>query len=195
MRSSRLGRSIYALFLAGALSTPALAGAAEMYQIDPEHSFVIFRAGHFGVGAVYGRFRAITGEITLDAKKPAASKVAVEIETKSVYTGNKKRDEHLSGPDFLNAKQFPKIKFESTKVAKAGKKYKVTGNLTLHGKTKPVTVAVTHMGTGKDAWGNQRAGFEGELSIKRSEWDITAMKGAVGEEIKLILAFEGVLKK
>lgn len=178
-----------------AIGLPSLASAAETYEIDPDHAAVLFRAGHLGIGAVYGRFRAISGEFTFDSKKPANSKVRVEVDANSVYTANKKRDQHLLSPDFLNAKQFGKIVFESTNVKKSGKRLKVSGKLQLHGVTKPVTVTMAHLGSGKDPWGKQRAGFEGEFTIKRSDYGISAMKGAVGEQIKLIVSIEGTLKQ
>jgi polyisoprenoid-binding protein YceI len=176
------------------VGAPQLASAAETYEIDPDHAVVLFRAGHVGIGAVWGRFRGISGEFAFDKKNPSKSKVRIEIDAKSVYTANKKRDKHLMSPDFLNAKQFGKIVFESTKVKKNGKRFKVNGKLTLHGVTKPVTVTMRHLGSGKDPWGKQRAAFEGEFTVKRSDYGITAMKKAVGEQIKLIVSVEGILK-
>ncbi len=126
---------------------------------------------------------------------PARSSVSIDVDAASVFTANKKRDKHLRGPDFLNVKQFPKISFRSTKVRKSGKELKVQGKLTLHGVTKPITVRMLLVGKGKDAWGNNRIGFEGSFVVKRSNFGIAKMKGAVGEKLHMIVAVEGIKKK
>lgn len=171
------------------LTTPGLARAQEVYDVDPGHSAVIFRVGHFGAGVVYGRFRTLSGEFTIDKK---AAKVKIVVDAGSVYTADKKRDQHIASPDFLNAKQFPKITFESTKVHRTGKTYLVNGKLTLHGVTKPVKVKMKHLGSGKGMRGELRVGFEGSFTIKRGDYGITKMKGAVGESIRMTIAVEGV---
>jgi len=183
-----------ALVFTACTALSSFAAAKETYEIDAAHSTVIFRAGHLGIGAVYGRFRAISGEFTM-GKKPADQTVKLEIDPNSVYTAVRKRDEHLKGPDFLNAKQFGTITFVSTKVKKVGKAFKVTGKLTLHGVTKTVTVTMKHLGSGKDPLGNYRAGFEGNLVINRMNYGITHMKGAVGNKIGLTIAIEGIKKE
>lgn len=170
----------------------AKAVAGEQYKIDPEHSSVVFQAEHLGAGITTGGFfRGVTGRFTV-GKKPADSAVTVEIDTDAIYTGVQKRDLHLKSPDFLNTKQFPKISFVSTKVINAGKGVSVTGNLTLHGTTKPVTVRLLKVGAAKDPWGNFRAGYAGELTIKRSDYGVAGMPGGVGEKLKLAIAIEGI---
>lgn len=119
----------------------------------------------------------------------------VEIDTDAVYSGVQKRDLHLKSPDFLNVKQFPKITFASTKVVNAGKAVTVTGDLTLHGVTKPVTVRLLKVGAANDPWGNFRTGYLGELTIKRSEYGVAGMPGGVGEKLKLTIAIEGIRQK
>lgn len=173
------------------VAAPTVVLAQETYDIDPVHSTVIFRARHFGAGAVYGLFRNVSGTITM-AKKASASAVQMNVDAASLYTGNKKRDTHLTGPDFLNAKQFPKISFQSTKVHRSGKTFAIGGKLSLHGVTKPVNVKMQHLGSAKDPQGKFRSGFEGTLTIQRSDFGITFMKGLVGEKIRLTIAVEGV---
>ncbi len=187
--------TITLLALGALLALPAVARAADNYNVDPTHSTVIFKVKHFGVGFQYGSFRKVSGTLVVDEGKPARSSVSIDVDAASVFTANKKRDKHLRGPDFLNVKQFPKISFRSTKVRKSGKELKVQGKLTLHGVTKPITVRMLLVGKGKDAWGNNRIGFEGSFVVKRSNFGIAKMKGAVGEKLHMIVAVEGIKKK
>lgn len=174
---------------------PAKAAAVESYKIDPEHSSVVFQVEHVGAGiTVGGFFRGIAGSFMV-GKKQADNAVKVEIDTDAVYSGVQKRDLHLKSPDFLNVKQFPKITFASTKVVNAGKAVTVTGDLTLHGVTKPVTVRLLKVGAANDPWGNFRTGYLGELTIKRSEFGVAGMPGGVGEKLKLTIAIEGIRQK
>ena len=171
-------------------ATPAW--TAEVYDIDPAHSTVVFAVNHLGASVYRGLFRTVSGELTFDEKNPAQSSVMITIDTASVFTGNKKRDEHIKSPDFLNAKQFPKISFESTKVRKAGKTYHVTGKLSLHGVTKTIKVKFKQVGEGKDPWGKYRSGFDGSFSIKRSDYGMSKMIGPAGDKITLLVAVEGI---
>ena len=183
------------LIAALGMSIPAFSLAqVESYDIDPAHSAVIFRVSHLGYSHTYGRFRKISGRIKVDKKKAANSSVAIEIDADSVYTADKKRDKHLRSPDFLNTKQFPKIAFKSTKVRKSGKTYVITGQLTLHGVTKTVTVKMKHVGEGKDPWGNYRSGFDGSLTVKRTDYGMSKMVGPAGDKIELMISIEGMRK-
>jgi polyisoprenoid-binding protein YceI len=131
MKKFLLASTLIATSLA---SFPAL--AADTYKLDPVHSHAEFKIMHLGVAYQYGRFNDIEGTVVVDEKNPANSKVDVTIKTESVDTKAEKRDEHLRSPDFFNAAQFPNLTFKSTKVEGAGKdKYKVSGNLTMHGVT------------------------------------------------------------
>ncbi len=182
------------LALTFCLAAPGVARAGDTYKVDPVHSTAVFKALHFGAGYTYGLFRKVSGSLTVDEKKPGKSSVSIEIETASIYTANKKRDQHLQAADFLNAKQYPKISFKSTKVKKMAGGAKVTGKLSLHGVTRTVTVPMKLVGKGKDPWGNKRIGFEGSFSVKLSDHKIKGAKGAVGDEIWLTIAVEGMKK-
>lgn len=173
------------------LSAPAL--AADTYKVDGDHAFVVFRVPHFSTGAVFGRFRTVKGQFTL-GNKASDHSVSIEVDAASVYTGNKKRDEHIKSPDFLNVKQFAKISFKSNKVIKRGKRHLVTGTLEFHGVSKKVTVPMKQLGAIKDPWGNQRTGFEGTLEIKRKDFGLTKMQGPVGDKIVLTISIEGTKK-
>ena len=171
--------------------SPAL--AADVYKLDPVHSHAMFKILHLNTGYQYGRFNDMEGTVWVDEAHPANSKVEVTIKTESVDTKAAKRDEHLRSPDFFNAKQFPTLTFKSTAVAAAGKdQYKVTGNLTLHGVTKPVTFIFHKTGQGPDPWGGFRMGGETTFVINRNDFGISFMPGGLGKDVTLMLTFEGV---
>ncbi|HEY8902783.1 MAG TPA: YceI family protein [Chthoniobacterales bacterium] len=183
------------LLIALGLATFAAAGLgrADTYKVDPVHSFLRFKVSHFYVGSVLGRFDDLGGQIVLDPADVSKSSVNFTAKSASVDTGNPKRDEHLKSPDFFNVKQFPDITFTSTKVEKTDDKtLSVTGNLTLLGVTKPQTVTVKELGTGKGMQGETRAGFETTFTVKRSDYGMNFMVGPAGDEVTLSLDVEGV---
>lgn len=180
---------IAALLLPG---LPATAKAADQYKVDLAHSAVLFRVMHVGISPTYGRFRQLEGTFALDPKAPQKSTVSIVVDAASVYTAEKKRDAHLRSPDFFNVKQYPKIKFTSTKVTRSGKNWKVAGKLELLGVVRPVTVVMAQVGEGKDPWGGYRAGFEGSLTISRSAFGMTKLMNLADDEVRLTLAFEGI---
>jgi polyisoprenoid-binding protein YceI len=172
------------------------ARAGDNYKADPVHSSVVFRIGHVNISYVYGRFNDPTGSFTLDEADPDKSSFNVEIQVASVDTHNDKRDAHLKSPDFFNAKQYPAITFKSTAVKKgAANTLDVTGDLTLHGVTRSMTIPVEVTGKGEFPPGQRRAGIEATFTIKRTDFDIKgipAMPTAVGDEVRLMVALEGV---
>ncbi|MCG8418933.1 MAG: YceI family protein [Proteobacteria bacterium] len=179
-----------------ASGVPVLADTAGTYAIDNVHSSVIFRAKHFGVAYVYGSFNDVKGTIRIDAD-PAKSEVSVDIAAGRLYSGNKKRDDHLKGPDFLNVKQFPQITFKSKSVVQAGPgKYKVSGDITLHGVTKPASATFEHVGAGKHPMDPKvfMTGFHGTFTVKRSEFGMTHMLGGISDEIDLTVSLEATRK-
>lgn len=180
---------IAALAAATLLAAPV---AAASYQVDSTHSSVVFKVKHLGTANFYGRFNGITGTLDFDPANPTAAKVNVEIPTQNVDTGNTQRDDHLRSPDFFDAKQFPTMSFASTKVTKTGEHaYDVTGNLTLHGVTKPVTLKVEHTGSGKHPRsGKDLIGFEARATIKRSDFGMQFMVGPLSDDVEIILAIE-----
>lgn len=189
---SRIVASFALAALAGASSASA---ATDTYEIDPVHSAVIFRIQHMGAGYTYGRFNSFSGTIAFDEANLAQSSVKVEVKVDSVDTNAAKRDAHLKTPDFFNAAQFPTITFASTSIKKSGDTaYDVTGDLTMHGVTKSVSIKMEKTGTGKDMEGKPLIGFEGTLSIKRSEYDVKGYLPGIGDDVRLTLAFEGVKK-
>jgi polyisoprenoid-binding protein YceI len=139
---------------------------------------------------VHGRFNEFSGEFTID-KDPAASKFSLSIKVDSVDTNNEKRDEHLRAPDFFNTKQYPALTFESTKVKTVKGGYEVTGDLTMHGVTKPVKFTLK----GGDKViefppGTKRIGFVSDLTVKRSDFDMKTALDSLGDEIQVSIGIE-----
>jgi polyisoprenoid-binding protein YceI len=172
-----------------------LLAAGESFNIDGVHSTVIYKVKHLNIGNAYGRFNQLTGTVVLDPDQPAKSSFQVEIKSDSIDTGNGKRDTHLKSPDFFAVKQFPTITFKSKGVKKDGENaYQVSGDLTLHGVTKPVTVKVERTGAGKDPWGGFRNGFESTFTVKRSDFGMKGMLDAISDDVQLTVSSEAVKK-
>jgi polyisoprenoid-binding protein YceI len=168
--------------------------AADTFEIDPVHSSVLFKVRHLNVADFYGRFNEIKGTVSFDKDSPEKSSVTAEVPIESVDTHNDKRNQHLKSPDFFNAKQFPNISFKSTKVEKAGDDFKVTGDFTLHGVTKSITVEFEKVGEGKGMQGEIRAGGKTEFKIKRSDYGMNFMLNGIGDEVEITISLEGVKK-
>jgi polyisoprenoid-binding protein YceI len=190
--SIRSPRTVLALLLTLALFLAAAPAArAENYKIDGAHTSVGFSIRHAGISDILGGFAETSGAFTLDADAAKTSFEAT-IQAASINTLQPKRDDHLRSPDFFNVKQFPTITFKSTKVAATEGGYEVTGDLTLHGVTKPVTLKLTKNGEAEFPKGMQRVGFTTGLAIKRSDYGMTNMIGPVGDDVTLIISFEGI---
>jgi polyisoprenoid-binding protein YceI len=171
---------------------PALA-AAETFKVDSVHSSVNFRVKHMNVSYAYGRFTSITGTFNLDPADPTKSSFDFTVKSDSVDTGEPKRDGHLKSPDFFNVRQYPTITFKSKSVASAGENtYDVTGDLTLHGVTKPVTIKVEQTGKGAGMGGRGAvAGLLASFNIKRSDFGMKGMVGPVGDDVRVEVSIEG----
>lgn len=174
------------------VSAPAL--AADNYVIDAMHSAVTFKISHMGLSWVHGRFNSFSGSFVVDANNPAASSFELNIKPESVDTGQAKRDEHLRLADFFNVKQFPTLSFKSTSVKTAENGLEVTGDLTLHGTTKPVTFTLQGGRKAEFPKGVQRTGYTTELSIKRSAFGMDKMLEALGDEVFIAISFQGIKK-
>ena len=181
------------LFALTAMATAPAIGA-DTYTVDPVHSSALFSVSHLGISNTHGRFNDIDGTLTWDATDPKKSSISITIKTDTVDTAHEKRDQHLRDPDFFNSKQMPTAIFVSksfTKIDDAN--FTVTGDLTLVGTTKPITVNVKKIGEGKDLWGGYRIGFETSFTIKRADFNIKGMPG-VGEEVAMTFGLEGIKK-
>jgi polyisoprenoid-binding protein YceI len=187
-----LTATVAALPLLGA--GPAAAHSADpgQYKIDPTHSYAFFTVTHLGVSRFTGRFDKLTGDVTADGQGPA-NKVVAEIDVNSVDSGFADRDKHLKSPDFFAAAQYPKAKFESTKVVFDAKgDGALAGNLTLHGVTKPVTFKLQHVGAGKDPWGGYRSGYVATTTLKRSDFGMNFMLDGLSDAVELTLNIETI---
>ncbi len=167
------------------------------WNIDAVHSHVTFAVRHMVVSTAKGKFNVLRGTINLDEANLANSWVEAEVDATSIDTGEPNRDNHLRAADFLDVEKYPKITFKSTKVESAGdNEYHVTGDLTLHGVTKPVVFNVEYSGQVKDPYGLQRAGLSAKTKISRKEWGLTwhallETGGAiVGDEVKIEIDLE-----
>ena len=180
------------------LDTREVTAAPTKYAIDAGHSTVLFSINHLGVSNTWGRFNGIEGSFSLNDENPTDCAVECTVDASSIDTNSADRDGHLKGPDFFNVKEFPTIKFKSTKVAKGAeaREFVVTGDLTLHGVTKSVTIHMTKIGEADLSKAmphlGYRAGFEGMLTIKRSDFGMDNMVPHIGDEVRLILAVEGM---
>jgi len=162
------------------------------YRVDPGHSTILFAVNHLGTSVLTGRFNTVEGSFALGPDQ--APRVDVSIKTASVDTNHEKRDAHLRSPDFFNVKQFPVMRFVADKVDydTQGQPTALHGKLSLHGKTKPVTLELSPVGAGKDPWGGYRAGFNARTILKRSDFGMDFMPGGIGDEITVTLNIEAI---
>ncbi len=170
----------------------ALLAEPATYVVDTSHSSVGFQVRHL-VSKVNGSFGKFSGTIVFDAKNPAASSIVGEVDIASVNTHSEKRDGHLQGDDFFKAAKYPKMTFKSTawKADGTSGKHLVTGDLTIAGVTKPVTLTLEHSGEMVNPMSKQTvAGFSAKAVIKRSDWGITYGTGLVGEEVSISIEVE-----
>ena len=169
------------------------------WNIDPSHSAIAFSVRHMVVSKTRGRFTKWSGQLRFDAENPVVSSVEVTIDPASIDTADGQRDAHLRSADFLDVEKFPTASFRSTKVEESDSgRYRITGDLTVHGVTKSVVLDVTYEGSGKDPWGGERAGFSGSTSIDRKDfglrWNQALETGGVlvGDKVELMLEIEAV---
>jgi polyisoprenoid-binding protein YceI len=167
------------------------------WTVDASHSTIGFVARHLVVAKTRGRFGTFEGTITI-AENPLESKVVASADTASVNTNDDNRDNHLRTGDFFEADTYPKITFVSTSIEPDGGDYKLNGDLTIKGVTKPVTFDLEFEGVVDDPWGHTKAGFTAETEINRKDWglDYNAVLEAggvlIGEKVKLTLEIEAL---
>jgi polyisoprenoid-binding protein YceI len=186
------------LFAFTALAVALLAGTQAFAQqstwtIDKNHSQADFQIRHLGVSNVRGSISGITGTIVWDEKDPSKSSVTATLDATTVTTNNTQRDGHLKSPDFFNVAQFPTITFKSTSVTRVGGKLKVTGDFTLAGVTKPVTLDVDGPAPPQKGMGGKTVtGFSATTVIKRSDFNFGAKYSSpmLGDEVTITLDLE-----
>ena len=185
--------TLTAVAIAASVSAPAF---ADTYQVDKQHSEAAFQVRHLFT-KVRGVFRDVDGTIRFDKSDPANSNVVFRLKVASIDTGVDQRDNHLRGQDFFWAEKYPEISFTSSRVvAKGENAFDVTGDLTIRGVTRQVTLPVTYLGEQKDPWGNVKAGFETAISLNRTDYGLTwnqALEAGgvvVSDEVKLSVDVE-----
>ncbi|HXM71197.1 MAG TPA: YceI family protein [Thermoanaerobaculia bacterium] len=161
------------------------------YKVDPVHSGVTFTVRHF-VSEVEGRFKDYAGTIKYDAQHPADSSVQFTVQAASIDTGNDSRDKDLRSDNYFGVEKFPTLSFVSTKVTpKGGDTFDVTGNLTIKGVTKTITIPASFLGEMKTKMG-ERAGFRSAFTIKRSDYGVSGGAGIVGDDVNITIRVEAV---
>lgn len=168
------------------------------YNIDKAHSEATFQVRHL-LTKVRGRFSDFEGAIEYNELQPEQSSVNVSIKAASIDTSERDRDTHLRSADFFDVEKFPALTFTSRRITgKGDQRFDVTGDLTIHGVTRPVTFDVTLLGKAKDPWGNERIAFEAETAINRKEyglnWNAALETGGflVGDEVKISLSVQAI---
>lgn len=180
------------------MSTSSIGTVSDLtgdYTIDAAHSRIGFVARHAMVAKVRGQFTDLTGTAHLDASDPSKSTAQVTIQVQSIDTNNEQRDQHLRTNDFFDAPTYPEITFASTKVEATGNEtYRMSGDLTIKGVTKPIVIDWEATGTAIDPYNNVRAGFEGKAIINRTDfgvnWNAALETGGVLVSEKITLEFD-----
>jgi polyisoprenoid-binding protein YceI len=177
-------------------ATPATAQPAR-FEIDPEHLSIGFLVHHLGYARVLGMFRAAKGSYSYDEKSGALSEVRIEVDTASVFTNHRKRDDHLKGPDFLNSGEYPKMIFTAASAQRSGERnFEIAGNLELLGRSQPMTLQATMNKLAQYELGTFRKpyvmGVSARGSFKRSLYGMSygLDNGWVGDEVEMIIEFE-----
>ncbi len=198
MENFMFKKILFTLLLLFGCSQVAVAGE---YEIDPAHSSVGFKIRHLAISTVPGTFTAFKGTFSFDPDKIEKSSAEAEIAVTSVNTNNEKRDNHLKGEDFFDVEKFKVMKFKSKKVEKVDDdSFKVHGDLTIRGITKPVVLDVDYLGMAKDPWGSEKAGFTATTTINRKDFGLTWNKVletggfVVGDDVNIRLDVEGTKK-
>ena len=191
---------IRSILITALVATPLFAqtpaASTEAWGVDKAHSNATFKIRHI-VSQVTGSFNDFDAAINIDRANPANSSVEFTIQATSINTANENRDNHLRSPDFFDVAKFPTISFKSTSVKPKSKtEFDVTGNLTMHGVTKQITLPVTFLGFGKDPRGTEKGGFEIETTLNRKDygivWNRNIDEGGVllGDDVKVTIDLE-----
>ena len=183
-----------AVLLVSAFLALSAHAAVDKYKLDPVHTTVLFKVNHLGFSNSYGLFTGVEGSFSIDEAKPETASIDLKIKTDSLTTLNAKRDQHLKSPDFFNVKANPWITFKSNSVKKIGEIYKIEGDLSLNGVTKPVTLDFKRQRTGKGMQGEIRTGGDTTLKLKRSDYNMKYMNAAdqIGNEVEVIISVEAI---
>ncbi|MEX5213872.1 MAG: YceI family protein [Nitrospiraceae bacterium] len=176
-------------------------GEMARYDVDLEHSIIEFQVKHMVISKTTGRFTDYSGFVEMDPEAGQFKTIEATIKATSVNTNHEKRDTHLRSPDFFDVEKYPSITFKLKQVKKTGEEYTATGDLTIRGITKEVTLVGAFNGITKDPWGNVRAGFTGKGKVNRKDfgmnWNKALDSGGliVGDEVDIRLEVEVIKAK
>jgi polyisoprenoid-binding protein YceI len=179
--------------------TTSTATTASTWKLDASHTTVEFTAKHMMITTVKGRFAEVEGTIVADEDNLAAAEVNVTIKAASIGTHSDQRDAHLRSADFLDVENFPEVTFRSTRVEGTKDEFKLVGDLTIRGTTRPITLDVTYEGSGKDPWGGTRSSFSAKGKFDRRDygltWNVALETGGilVSNEVKINIEAQVVL--
>ena len=188
-------RTLKAIIVGCTITAVPVSLEAADYRVDPGHSFVQFKISHLGYSWMIGTFDKVSGSFTYDSSEGSAGQsISVEIDTASIDTSHAERDKHLRSADFLDVRKFPTATFASTAYEGDAAGGTMNGDLTLMGVTRPIAIAVRKIGEGNDPWGGYRAGFEGTVTLNRSDFGAGMNLGPASESLELSLFIEGVRK-
>jgi len=180
------------------MATTQAAVGSTTWKIDPAHTTVEFSAKHLMITTVKGRFSDVEGEIVISDADPSKSSVSATLKSASIDTRTSQRDDHLRSADFLDAANYPEITFRSTRITGDKSEFKVTGNLTIRGVTREVTLETTNEGSTKDPWGGDRIAFSATTKIDRRDFGLTwnqAIEAGgvlVGNDVKISIDVQAV---
>lgn len=179
-------------FAAAIFASGSALAASESYVVDETHSFVEFSISHLGFSFLKGRFNELSGSFTHDAENPGSNAISMEVKTASIDSNHAERDRHLRSKDFLNVAKYPTASFKTTSFEADGDNGVLSGDLTLYGNTRAITVDVVFIGAGEDPWGGYRRGYSGKTTITPSEWGMKYDLGPAAETMELEFIIEGV---
>ena len=180
--------------------TTAAAETRTTWTIDPSHTTVEFVAKHMMITTVKGRFAEFEGTVVADERDFADSSVEVTMRAASLDTRSEQRDAHLRSADFLDVESYPEVTFRSTSIDGTKDEFQLTGDLTIRGTTRPITLDVTFEGEGKDPWGGTRASFSAKGKFDRRDfgltWNVALETGGilVSNEVKINIEAQAVLQ-
>jgi polyisoprenoid-binding protein YceI len=181
------------------MTTPTSTEARTTWKLDPAHTTVEFTAKHMMITTVKGRFAELEGTIVADSENIADSEVTATMRAASLDTRSDQRDTHLRSADFLDIEKYPDVTFKSTRIEGTKEEFKLTGDLTIRGTTRPITLDVTYEGSGKDPWGGTRMSFNATGKFDRRDfgltWNVALEAGGilVSNDVKINIEAQAVL--
>jgi polyisoprenoid-binding protein YceI len=181
------------------MTTPTSIEARTTWKLDPSHTTVEFTAKHMMITTVKGRFAELEGTIVADSENIADSEVTATMRAASLDTRSDQRDTHLRSADFLDIEKYPDVTFKSTRIEGTKEEFKLTGDLTIRGTTRPITLDVTYEGSGKDPWGGTRMSFNATGKFDRRDfgltWNVALEAGGilVSNDVKINIEAQAVL--